>query len=705
MKNPQTSQIGHETDLNSLGLVGENPLSEVLNGVEKSIERPGRLYASNPLDSKLRISPAQITRSDGSTLVIANPDVGIPSTGAAWVDFQLQTSSGIAVSFPATSLYYYRRFVVCFTSSNTLIGLFSDEVSNPILYPDPVTLTPSGYELVGYVDIECTDASGKFKTAGSVSNIIEAATLSTSRIWNVWKSVVRLPLSNTEPGMVSSSTSGQIGIALSSARGDHSHDLGTHSHTGVTNGGVLTSGSISDFAAAVALLIGQIPGLIPVGGVVATFPNIPGAWDCTATNISDAMGYVQCNGQLIEDTNSPLLDQYVPNINNNVFLAGNTTSGTVGGSNTKDISHTHSVSVSTTSTNESETLTHSITQPVFADTGHTHGYGTIAVANHTYTQPTFSVDNHSHGYGTIAVANHTYTQPVFSDTGHTHGVGGISAAAHGITQPTFNTPAHYHSRGTLGIDGESSHNHGTTGAGSAHGHGISQHDHGGRTSGVSWPSGPSPLSGHTHNYGASVYAGERHDGGTDFMVMQQGASATTGPSDTNHDHTIGNVVLVVFDESSHTHSVGSGTSHNHTTSGSIGATGSGNNGDSAFTNSRTTDVALTNNHSMSGTSASGSASLSRTTDVAVSAHGVSGSTANATATTTRTTDVAVSDHGVSGSTASGTSSLSRTTDVAVGSHASHTHDVSQTVTSATGGSSSLDVRPSYITARYLMRIK
>lgn len=44
-----------------------------------------------------------------------------------------------------------------------------------------------------------------------------------------------------EPGAVSSSTSGAAGTASTASRSDHSHDLGSHGHTGATDGGALTA--------------------------------------------------------------------------------------------------------------------------------------------------------------------------------------------------------------------------------------------------------------------------------------------------------------------------------------------------------------------------------------------------------------------------------------------------------------------------------
>ncbi len=81
-------------------------------------------------------------------------------------------------------------------------------------------------------------------------------------------------------------------------------------------------------------------GVVPVGGVVAwlkSFPNTPAFPD----------NFVECNGQILNDSNSPYNGQTIPNLNGasggaKRFLRGSTTSGETGGSDTN--SHTHTVS-------------------------------------------------------------------------------------------------------------------------------------------------------------------------------------------------------------------------------------------------------------------------------------------------------------------------------------------------------------------------
>jgi hypothetical protein len=87
------------------------------------------------------------------------------------------------------------------------------------------------------------------------------------------------------------------------------------------------------------------PGSIPVGSVIATFPNLTGAYECAATTIADANGFVKCNGQKLADALSPMNGDVIPNINNSVFLMGSTTAGSIGGANTINFAHTHSLSV------------------------------------------------------------------------------------------------------------------------------------------------------------------------------------------------------------------------------------------------------------------------------------------------------------------------------------------------------------------------
>jgi len=74
-------------------------------------------------------------------------------------------------------------------------------------------------------------------------------------------------------------------------------------------------------------------GAAPIGSIamwVKSFTGVP----------SITQGWLECDGSVISDAESPLNGETLPDMNgNNQFLRGSTTSGTTGGSAT----HTHSV--------------------------------------------------------------------------------------------------------------------------------------------------------------------------------------------------------------------------------------------------------------------------------------------------------------------------------------------------------------------------
>jgi len=97
----------------------------------------------------------------------------------------------------------------------------------------------------------------------------------------------------------------------------------------------------------------------PIGGVLAWVKNLTGVPDLT-TN------YVECNGQVLSDADSPLNGETMPDINgSNQFIRGNSSStGTGTGS------HTHGLNPSNGSLYDGGTsaiVGTSITQPTYYD--------------------------------------------------------------------------------------------------------------------------------------------------------------------------------------------------------------------------------------------------------------------------------------------------------------------------------------------------
>jgi hypothetical protein len=151
------------------------------------------------------------------------------------------------------------------------------------------------------------------------------------------------------------------------------------------------------------------PGVVPIGAVLATFPNLTGAYDCTATTVANVYGFVMCNGQVIADATSPMNGQTIPQINNGVFIAGykttigstsdlGTAAGTTVALGTSNLpSHTHGIAAQTTTNTGS---------------GHNHSFS-LTAAGHTLS-----------GIVKYANGNAGYIGPGNYDGSHTHGDNG-----------------------------------------------------------------------------------------------------------------------------------------------------------------------------------------------------------------------------------------------------------------------------------------
>jgi hypothetical protein len=125
-------------------------------------------------------------------------------------------------------------------------------------------------------------------------------------------------------------------------------------------------------------------GIVPLGAVLPTFPALSGAYACVATTAADSNGYVLCNGQTISDGTSTMNGVVIPNINNDVFLKGNTTSNTSGGANTVTLTSTELPAHTHTGPSHTHTIDHGHSNTFalggttsFATTSHTHGTSTL----------------------------------------------------------------------------------------------------------------------------------------------------------------------------------------------------------------------------------------------------------------------------------------------------------------------------------------
>jgi len=133
-------------------------------------------------------------------------------------------------------------------------------------------------------------------------------------------------------------------------------------------------------------------GIVPLGAVLATFPSLTGAYACSATTAADSFGFVQCAGQTLVDATSTMNGAVIPNINNDVFLRGNATSGSTGGATSVTLIEANLPS-----------HTHTINNATVPSSTHTHDYAHV----HQWLRSTYSAPLNSFAAGTVATGQNS----------------------------------------------------------------------------------------------------------------------------------------------------------------------------------------------------------------------------------------------------------------------------------------------------------
>ena len=331
------------------------------------------------------------------------------------------------------------------------------------------------------------------------------------------------------------------------------------------------------------------PGTTPVGTIMAILSDSPltgGTYPIPAAGTVDSNGWMWCGGtvpqRVIPGGNT--LTGSVPDLSDGRYLRGSTVSGTTSGANTVTIS--------------------SANLPL-----HTHGYETLVNAPealHTHTKSGSITAEGSHYHASVALSGNLVNAALASNI-HTHG----AHTGGSITNTGSNTAV----TGSITSGGNTTVT-GTSGAGSSHGHGITQSGAGAHThtfesdykttsplSATNW-SLDGQLSYHTsthgmsnpgdHGHSVSVNAEASHTHPAGLLLVNgvhgHSFSLTNGlhthgftlPSDhtgieLGHNHTIsGHTGAVCAADgttaATHTHAdtiaYGAGSSHNHAISGS-----------------------------------------------------------------------------------------------------------------------------------------
>jgi len=182
-----TDEIKMNADLASLGALDNELLNITLERIGKTSLNPTLLRASFPAaDAVLHIEPSLLEAGDGGGKSVPPiDDVIPPPTVATTINFQTGatsgqtiTVSGSAFSLPTGTVGQYRRFALVLRNTGTIDTLFSSEQATIGALPNAgamlstLNTTVVGLPL-GWVDLECDNVTGKYRTAGSSTAIIE----------------------------------------------------------------------------------------------------------------------------------------------------------------------------------------------------------------------------------------------------------------------------------------------------------------------------------------------------------------------------------------------------------------------------------------------------------------------------------------------------------------------------------------------------
>ena len=200
----------------------------IYKGIYGSEDIPLKLYASTPADSLLHIAPSTITTPSGSSKSIAPIGNSTPAFVESSINFSTLATTGgsFSISWPVGVLNdYYRAAFTMLASGIVEVTFSTPSLTIPGL-PDPGTLFDQAGRFFGWIDLQCTVAGDtpQFKTAGSVSSVIENAPIGVPSIYlcdggtSLFGSPNYIPYFNTSTTLTSSPLS--VSGSTVSAEGD-----------------------------------------------------------------------------------------------------------------------------------------------------------------------------------------------------------------------------------------------------------------------------------------------------------------------------------------------------------------------------------------------------------------------------------------------------------------------------------------------------
>ena len=170
-------------DFENLGLKSGIGLDGIVEGIDTDLNLPLKLLANFPTaNSKVFLSDSSVVSSDGANKTI--PPIKrkvFSSLSNIWIDFQASGSDRVSDVFMLDITYWpqfsttgsFRYACLTLTNNGKVRIDFSPESSSILGLEDPGAFFAKGGLPLGYLLLQATDNSSKFKTAGSISSIIE----------------------------------------------------------------------------------------------------------------------------------------------------------------------------------------------------------------------------------------------------------------------------------------------------------------------------------------------------------------------------------------------------------------------------------------------------------------------------------------------------------------------------------------------------
>ena len=180
----QNFQNVQESALTVTGLPSRSNNEDIVSALDQDKNQPLRLFESTTPDANLNIAAQEFQMYNGVGKSVPPINNQIPDFVASTINFQTQATTGgtINITWPTSTVGQYRLFGITLLSSGEIETIFSEEQATLGALPNPGTVFVSGGLPIGWLELECTNVAGYFKTAGSTTNIIENKVGSDSRI-------------------------------------------------------------------------------------------------------------------------------------------------------------------------------------------------------------------------------------------------------------------------------------------------------------------------------------------------------------------------------------------------------------------------------------------------------------------------------------------------------------------------------------------